>query len=169
MFIAAHFNWKSCGLDSLRKEINTAAPWLVLPSSHPYDVGQISIEMTLTTRRVQLGNINMDQREINENRLTDEAFLPTKLTLRLEKGKFMTAGDDPIVSKLPCYSTFQYRLFCDPSPLPARHMWKGPSGAPDQLRFWEWNQFQSHERSVQWQSTQGGKILNTCKRAIGLD
>lgn len=167
MFIAAHFNWKACGLDSLSKEINTAAPWL--PSSHPCDVGQISIEMTLTTRRVQLGNIDMERREINENRLTDEAFLPNKLTLRLEKGRFMTAKDEPIVSDLPCYKTFNYRLSCEPSPLPARHMWKDPSGAPDQIQFWEWNQFQSHERSVQWQSTQGGKIFNTCKRVIELD
>lgn len=57
MFIAAHFNWKPYGLDSLSNEIDTAAPWL--PSSRPCDVGHIDIEMTLTTRRVQLGNIDM--------------------------------------------------------------------------------------------------------------
>ena len=167
MFIAAHFNWKPYGLNPLSNEIDTAAPWL--PSSRPCDVGQIDIKMTLTTRRVQLGNIDMERREINEGRLTDQAFLPNRLTLRLERGKFMTAKDDPVVSELPCYKTFQYRLSCDTSPFPSRHMWKEPSGAPDQIRFWEWNQFQSHERSVQWQTTQGGKIFNRCKRAIGLD
>lgn len=154
---------------SLSNEIDIAAPWL--PSSGPCDVGQIDIEMTLTTRRVQLGNMNMERREINEDRLTEEAFLSSNkiFNLRLEKGKFMTVRDSPVVNELPYYITYQYRLTCDPSPLPPRHIWKEPSGAPDQIRFWEWNQFQSHERSVQWQTTQGGKAFNTCKRAMGLD
>ena len=61
----------------------------------------------------------MEQLEINENRLTDEAFLPNQLTLRLEKGKFMTAKEYQVVSRLPYYKTFQYRLSFDPSPFPS--------------------------------------------------
>lgn len=125
--------------------------------------------MTLTNRRVQFGKLDMERLEVNESRLEEEAFLPNKFTLRLEKGKFMTVRDYPIINELPYYTTYKYHLTCDPSPFPPRHMWKEPTGAPDQIGFWEWNQFQSHEGSVQWQPTRGGKIFNTCKRAIGWD
>ncbi|OJJ53812.1 hypothetical protein ASPSYDRAFT_50561 [Aspergillus sydowii CBS 593.65] len=167
LFIAAHFNWKSDEPDSLTKEIDTATSWL--HTWQPRDLAQINIEMTLTTRRVQLGNMDMRKWKINEDILTTEAFIPKKLTLRLQKGKFMTITDARFVSELPCYPVFHYRLFCDPSPFPEQDMWKDAGGAPESIRFWEWRQFQSHQRSVQWQMTLGGKIFNTCKRAIGLD
>jgi len=123
--------------------------------------------MALTTRRVQVGSVDMERCRINECQLTKEAFLCNKFTLRVEEGKFMTVGDYPVVSELPYYCTYKYRLTCDPSPFPPQHMWKEPSGAPDLIRFWEWNQFQGHKRSVHWQTTREGEFFNTCKRAIG--
>lgn len=167
MFIAAHFNWKALQPDLLSTEIDTATSWL--HTWRPDNIGQIDIEMTLTTRRIQLGEMDMQRFEINEDRLTEKAFLPKKLTLRLEKGRFMTVKDARFIDELSSYQTFHYRLSCDPSPFPVQEMWKYPGGAPEQLRFWEWKQFHSHERSVQSQMTPWGKILNTCKRTIGLD
>lgn len=167
MFIAAHFNWKALQPDLLSTGIDTATSWL--HTWQPDNIGQIDIEMTLTTHRIQLGDMDMQRFQINEDRLTEEAFLPNKLTLRPEKGRFMTVNDARFVSDLPYYQTFHYRLSCDPSPFPELDMWKSPGGAAKQLRFWEWKQFHSHERSVQRQMTQWGKVFNTCKRAIGLD
>ncbi|OJJ07913.1 hypothetical protein ASPVEDRAFT_89146 [Aspergillus versicolor CBS 583.65] len=167
LFIAAHFNWEAQQPDFSNNEIDVASSWL--QTWQPHNIGQIDIKMTLTTRRIQLGEMDMQRFQINEDRLTEEAFLPQKLSLRLEKGRFMTVNDAQFVSELPYYQTFHYRLSCDPSPFPVQDMWKSPGGAPEQLRFWEWKQFHSHERSLQSQMTPWGKVFNTCKRAIGLD
>lgn len=115
--------------------------------------------MTLTTRRVQMGNMDMQRWNINEDILTEEAFLPRRLTLRLQKGRFMTPTDARYVNRISYYLTFHYRLSCDPSPFPGQDIWKDPGGAPESLRFWEWKQFQSHERSVQWQMGLGGEDI----------
>jgi hypothetical protein len=167
IFIAAEIQWRLCSPNALTDKIDIG----ITPPypSHSRLVGKFNIEMTLTTRRVGVGAVDMGKVRINECQLTEKAFLPNQYTVRVEQGKFMAVNDVPFVRELPCISTYSYRLIFDPSPFPPQHMWKDPAGAPESIRFWEWTQFQAYPRPIKWQMTWGGKMLNTFLRTIGWD
>lgn len=80
----------------------------------------------------------MSDYRLNEELLTEDAFRPKRYHIRLEKGKFRTPYDRVVDPYTP---TFTLRLVFDKSPYPAREEWREAQGAPDQMRFWEWDTF----------------------------
>ncbi|KAE8402365.1 hypothetical protein BDV37DRAFT_284846 [Aspergillus pseudonomiae] len=95
--------------------------------------------MTLTTRRPTTLGDSINRRVINEQLLTDAAFLPKEYTVTLEAGRFLCASDvGGGYSDSPRYGA---RLSFDKSPYPPREEWKETGGGVGANRFWEWREF----------------------------
>ncbi|KNG90685.1 hypothetical protein ANOM_001099 [Aspergillus nomiae NRRL 13137] len=109
------------------------------PTQRPSILAQFNIEMTLTTRRPTTLGDSINRRVINEQLLTDAAFLPKEYTATLEAGRFLCASDvGGGYSDSPRYGA---RLSFDKSPYPPREEWKEAGGGVDVNRFWEWREF----------------------------
>lgn len=160
IWIAAEFDWKPQNPELLDQIIN-------IPSSNTGKtclLSELDIELTLSKRRIS-GMEGQDKPKywINEARLTEDAFLPKKYTIRLEKGVFVPSVDAKIY-KFKNPSKFSLRLAFDKAPYPPREEWKEPEGpAPDALEFWEWNEFCREELPP----SEGGIFSNVMAKLWG--
>ncbi|KAI5920266.1 hypothetical protein F4810DRAFT_713620 [Camillea tinctor] len=148
VWIAAEFDWKLLGLGSAGSAGVAKSRGCCGPSdSHDLlpSASQFQLEITLSKRRIPaLGGARMDQYKINEALLRDAAFAPKKYAVALEAGEFVTQFDARSREGshlLPGTPRFRFRLSFEPAPYPRREDWVDPQGAPDAMRFWEWNQF----------------------------
>lgn len=148
IWIAAEFDWKPQDAKALEEVRDTRVD--------PHILGEFDIDITLTKRRIpRFSQTKVYQRTVNESLLTDEAFLPKRYTIRLEKGNFLWPYDAmKPESENKATPRFALRLTFDKSPYPPRNEWKEPGGAPDATRMWEWKEFcgrQSPELKNHWQ------------------
>ena len=153
MFIAAEFEWKPQGPESLEQVIDLSS--ISSTRNKPHLISQLDIELTLTKRRTPSFSTPEAQRwkQINEALLTDDAFLPKTYTIRLEKDNFLAPVDTISQSENEFTPRYALRLAFDKSPYPPRHEWKEPGGAPDGLKMWEWKDFvrqKSPELKTHW-------------------
>ncbi|KAB8233202.1 hypothetical protein BDV23DRAFT_146128 [Aspergillus alliaceus] len=159
VWIAAEFDWKPQDAECLEQRIDLASN----TPKHPSLLSQCTIEITLTKRRIpRLGDVDMQKRIINEELLTDAAFLPKQYAIKLEVGQFLSAFDAR--EHVKCAPRFARRITFDKSPYPPREEWKNPDGAPDALKFWEWKEFSCHRLPEKIESSGEGifsKILGS--------
>ena len=129
----------------------------------PHIIAQISIEMTLTKRRISklcgLGDTDTHKAAINESRLTEDAFQPKSYTVRLEKGVFLRPGDAMRQINPSDSSKFALRLVFDPSPYPPQQEWREQGGSTAVMKFWEWKEFCGRELPP---GTAQGDTWNNC-------
>ena len=128
VFIAAEFEWKPGNLLDLVLNPQTGAI-------------QFGIELTLMPRKPTRDGNDWSRYRINEENLTDAAFIPKTYTITLERGIFLTEYDLLREKQIPSTPRYAARLSFDPSPYPTREEWKKPDFAPDAYKFWEWKQF----------------------------
>ena len=144
IFIAAEFEWKAQRPESLEQVIDLNS--ISGTRRNPHLISLFDIELTLTKRRTpRLSTPETQPWQINELRLTDDAFLPKRYTIRLEKGNFLAPADNISESKNEFMSRYALRLVFDKSPYPPRHEWKQPEEGPDGLKMWEWKEFVGEE------------------------
>ncbi|RMZ37268.1 hypothetical protein CA14_012039 [Aspergillus flavus] len=105
----------------------------------PSQLTQFNIEITLTKRRITALGDAVNRLVINEQLLTDAAFLPKEYTVKLENGQFLCASD--VGGRYSDSPRFRTRLVFDKSPYPPREEWKETDGGVDANRFWEWREF----------------------------
>ncbi|OGM45154.1 hypothetical protein ABOM_006695 [Aspergillus bombycis] len=135
VWIAAEFEWKPTDPECLNQSIDLPAN----PSKRSSLLTQFNIEMTLTTRRPTILGDSINRRIINEQLLTDAAFLPKEYTVKLETGRLLCASDaGGGYSDSPWFGA---RLSFDKSPYPPREEWKETGGGVDANEFWEWREF----------------------------
>lgn len=135
VWIAAEFDWKPKNPECLSQPIDlpTNAP------RRPSQLTQFNIEITLTKRRITALGDAVNRLVINEQLLTDAAFLPKEYTVKLENGQFLCASD--VGGRYSDSPRFRTRLVFDKSPYPPREEWKETDGGVDANRFWEWREF----------------------------
>ncbi|KAE8366757.1 hypothetical protein BDV27DRAFT_124901 [Aspergillus caelatus] len=135
VWIAAEFDWKPQNPECLSQPIDLPTN----PPKRPSHLTQFNIEIALTKRRIPALGDAVNRRIINEQLLTDAAFLPKKYTIKLESGQFLCASDvGGGYSDSPRFGT---RLSFDRSPYPPREEWKETDGGVDANKFWEWREF----------------------------
>ncbi|OBT69628.1 hypothetical protein VE03_00730 [Pseudogymnoascus sp. 23342-1-I1] len=140
IWIAAEFEWKSQGMESLDQVVDIST--IGGTRTDPHRISQFDIELTLMKRRIpRMRGLETQRWRINESLLTDAAFLPKTYTVRLEKGNFLTPYDAMLPEEDQYTPRFALRLAFDKSPYPPRHEWKEPGGAPDAMKMWEWKDF----------------------------
>lgn len=102
---------------------------------------EFEIDTQITKRRpAQFRTSREIRRPLNEAHLKNEAFLPKRFTVKLEKGNFSSPSHlDKALDWLP---RFDLRLVFDKSPYPAQHEWNGLlTSSPDDIKMWEWKEF----------------------------
>ncbi|WYZ43723.1 hypothetical protein EsH8_VII_000159 [Colletotrichum jinshuiense] len=144
VWIAAEFDWKLLGIGKNDQQNAGERRWWSsgLASGGGGTETRLMLEIALAKRRIaNLGDAEMSRYKINEEVLTDEAFLPKKFVVTLQSGKFKTQFDALGKTELPGTPRFGFRLVFDQSPYPRRNQWREPDGAPDAMKFWEWTEF----------------------------
>ncbi|KAI1811888.1 hypothetical protein GGS20DRAFT_560817 [Poronia punctata] len=122
IFIAAQIKWTLFPPTSATTSA-TSPP----TSTSTSTTEQAEIEITLTPDRLPWIS-STRKPKINDQLLKDEAFLPKRYNIRIERD----GGE----------GEYEYRLvFLDRGPYPAEECWRDLSGAPGRLRFWEWRDF----------------------------
>lgn len=140
VWIAAEFDWKLQSVGSFDQVVDVDK--IDKARKNPHLISQFDIEVTLAKRCIPILRSWMKPGyKLNEWLLIDDAFLPKKYTVRLEKGNFLTAYDAMLPKEDQYTPRFALRLVFDQSPYPPRHEWKEPKGAPDAVRMWEWKEF----------------------------
>ncbi|KAE8311249.1 hypothetical protein BDV41DRAFT_578733 [Aspergillus transmontanensis] len=135
VWIAAEFDWRPQNPEDLSQPIDLPSN----PQRRPSQLTQFNIEITLTKRRMtELGDA-VNRLVINEQLLTDAAFLPKEYTVKLENGQFLCASD--VGGRYSDSPRFRTRLVFNKSPYPPREEWKETDGGVDANRFWEWREF----------------------------
>ncbi|KAE8143868.1 hypothetical protein BDV38DRAFT_232145 [Aspergillus pseudotamarii] len=135
VWIAAEFDWKLKNPECLSQSIDLPTN----PPKRPSRLTQFNIEITLTKRRIAALGDAVNRRIINEQLLTDAAFLPKEYTITLETGQFLCASD--VGGRFGDSPRFGTRLSFDKSPYPPRQEWRETDGGVDANEFWEWREF----------------------------
>ncbi|KAF2140429.1 uncharacterized protein K452DRAFT_360039 [Aplosporella prunicola CBS 121167] len=137
IMIATAFHWKV-----FSQSINQGANNY---QKIPHVIGQLDIEMTITKRRLTRWK-KLDELQLNEAYLTEDAFMPKTYTICLEKGSFLTPWAESNFKKFPSAPPrYALRLKFDKSPYPPRHELKNPEGGPEQVKVWDWKEFCNRE------------------------
>ncbi|PIG85327.1 hypothetical protein AARAC_002836 [Aspergillus arachidicola] len=135
VWIAAEFDWRPQNPEDLSQAIDLPSN----PPRRPSQLTQFSVEITLTKRRITEQGDVVNRLVINEQLLTDAAFLPKEYTVKLENGQFLCASD--VGRRYSDSPRFRTRLVFDKSPYPPREEWRETDGGADANRFWEWREF----------------------------
>lgn len=140
VWIAAEFDWKFQSSDVANTTVDLTE---IKSKKDTQSLAKFTIEMTLSKRRIpKLGYVDMKDYHINEELLTDEAFVSKTYLVSLEKGNFLTSFDLMLEDMPELTSRWHTRLNFEPSPFPPLEEWKDdPSD-----RFWEWKTFCARER-----------------------
>ncbi|KAI1861846.1 hypothetical protein JX265_009349 [Neoarthrinium moseri] len=144
-FIAAGFDWELKRPESLNHIVDLNQ----IDERRGTLLSQFEVELTLTTRvHPRLQETRHLCTLLNEQALTDGAFLPKFYTIRLEYGRFDDPStswmhDPPALYRPPKYAL---RLLFDKSPFPAREEWNDEARFPaEQCRFWDMREFAQRE------------------------
>jgi len=143
VFIAAEFDWEIKSSESLDTVVDLSS----FNNLKDTLISEFDIELTLTTRiHPILRKTRNDYTLLNEQALTDAAFLPKNYTVRLEHGRF----DDPSTPWINWNSPpfwfrpdkYALRLLFDKSPFPPSEEWNEEvRGIAKQCHFWEIKEF----------------------------
>ena len=141
IWIGAEFDWED--MEQLDSTIDLESD---THGAKPQILGELTIKLTLTKRRGrQFRSGFLEQAQINESCLTEDAFQPKVYSARLEKGIFTTPSDAKAKIDIEPTENFALRLVFDHSPYPARPEWKEPEGGPDANEFWYCKTFVARE------------------------
>ncbi|KAE8371139.1 hypothetical protein BDV26DRAFT_303117 [Aspergillus bertholletiae] len=161
VWIAAEFDWKLQNSECLEQHIDLTGN----PPKRPSLLSQFTLEMALTKRRIpKLGDVDMQRRIINEELLTDAAFVPKQYAIKLKTGQFLAAFDAR--EHIKNSPNFALCIEFDKSPYPPQEEWKNPEKAPNDLKFWEWKEFTCHRLPEKKGFSEGifSKILTSFNR-----
>ncbi|KAI1490476.1 hypothetical protein F5X96DRAFT_669672 [Biscogniauxia mediterranea] len=118
--------------------IGSVFEWKLQEGSTPLDramdagdnsSAELHIQLTLTKRRALTSGWDPGRAPMNEDYVTDEAFLPRNYIIRLEKGRFSVTNGYT--------SSYGLRLLFDTSPAPPPELWKQRRRAAENLGFHE--------------------------------
>ncbi|KAE8376129.1 hypothetical protein BDV26DRAFT_294361 [Aspergillus bertholletiae] len=166
VWIAAEFDWKIQNSECLDQCLHISGGY---PPRRPSLLSQFTLEMTLTKRRIpKLGDADMQEYRINEELLSDAAFLPKQYVIKLETDRFLSGFDyrtRHVTGRfIPGFDRREHlkwspkyalRMVFDKSPYPLREEWKSPDGAPGDFEFSEWKEStcqQLHKQSGWWKT-----------------
>ncbi|EFR03684.1 hypothetical protein MGYG_06681 [Nannizzia gypsea CBS 118893] len=142
VYISAEIEWEATNPSILNKIVN------ITPGGRNAQVlVEFEIKMTLTKRRAGLFREPRSPQDykLNQAYLLDDAFLPKKYKIRLEKGNFISSKErkpDGTISP-PWASAYTLRLVFDKSPYPPAQLWKDPDDWDHAMMGEEWKEFHS--------------------------
>lgn len=136
-WIGVQTEWKSLGEKPLDQ--------IIFGGDNSDDVrilAQFGLEITLTKRAITTRGPTTHL-SINDDHLSDDAFILKKFHVRLEKGDFTPALETKTGHFPPWDVRFTYRLVFDKSPFPPNEEWKNPEDSPqmEAFPFSEWKEF----------------------------
>ena len=135
VWIAAEFDWKFLSGEDGNILVDLSD---TSDKSSTQKLFKFGIEMTLTKRRIpKLGHMAMEGYRINEELLSDDAFVPKTYSVCLERGNFLTQHDTLCEELLEGTPRWGARITFDRSPYPSRETWK----EEPYEKFWEWKAF----------------------------
>lgn len=164
-WIAAEFDWvgEEESIDQ-RVRVGEDAP------RKPRLLGQFSIQMTLTTRRLEpfrAGDRFADY-QINELCLTDDAFMTRSFTVRLEKGCFMTPQDARVGRPNLLTRYYELRLLFDKSPYPELENWRYPEAGVEANALYDLKEFAGRQSQELQRQAESRTLWDSLRTMLGV-
>lgn len=123
MMIVAHVEWRVVTPVVENTPQTTTHPAGVPQSNTPHFLGQLDLEITLTSRYP--GAVTSSGLNINQMHIADHGFRPRPFVVRIEQGIFIEPAEVGMPQRQDDRTPrFALRLLSDQSPYPSKYDWR---------------------------------------------